>query len=575
MIPLAITVFRDLEDVIIKPFVEFTDKAVGTFASSIGAPLSAAVTIYVAFYGFQILRGTSEEFVSDFMWRAFKIAVIAAFCMNVDVYKTYVMEPAADAIPKGFQNAFLGGKPAADSSQFDQMFTTCMKAILKCFEGTGITVPGRLVTAFLLAFLISVASSVSLVAMFAVTMWAKAGVLFVLALGPVMIALAMFKATEKFFHNFVDQVVTFVVMQVLAAMVLAVAVVAIGKVGQAPMAPGTMAEVAFANIICMLFCTKVTMMLPMLAGKLGGYGASFAHAAPPYVAGAKAMLGMGAAAAHTVDAATGGFGQRAVDGAVKASRPTAEIMSSWADRSGAAGMMGHLGQVATAVVAPGGAQEARPASMGRGATAFADRWSAVASPSVAPVGGSGSAGGHAGRGAAPVVAPVTPISAAAAPVAAAASVGAVAAASMSPDAVAGRASHVAAGDVSGRVETASASAGGGGFEAADATPASDLSDNDDGASAARVETASAPIAADGVSAPVVASGAATTSAVTAAAIVTSHRDALERGRRVETAAAAPTGERAAERAQSDDSGRLDDVAVATVLTVAEIMKGSW
>ena len=118
----------------------------------------------------------------------------------------------------------------------------------------------------------------ALIVGFVVTLWAKAGMYFVATLGPLFIALAMFDQTRKYLHNWLDQIVTMIALQVLVALTCGLVIQGLEKAVKTAPTPESVFALAGHVIVLAVFSLAIWSSLPRLASKLGGYGASLAGA---------------------------------------------------------------------------------------------------------------------------------------------------------------------------------------------------------------------------------------------------------------------------------------------------------
>jgi hypothetical protein len=129
---------------------------------------------------------------------------------------------------------------------------------------------------------------------------------FIATLGPLFIALAMFDATRKYLHNWLDQIVTMIALQVLVALTCGLVIQALEKATKTAPTPESIFALAGQVIVLSVFSLAIWSSLPRLAAKLGGYGASLAGA------------GSRAAPLDTIRAPLGSFNEH---GAPPAGRP--------------------------------------------------------------------------------------------------------------------------------------------------------------------------------------------------------------------------------------------------------------
>jgi hypothetical protein len=95
----SIKVFSTFQDAILAPFASNLEGVVTALSGKVGPVFTLAMTIYVIWEGYNISLGRHHEMMGDFVRKLMKLGFIAAFVMNADVYKTYVVDIAVNAGP--------------------------------------------------------------------------------------------------------------------------------------------------------------------------------------------------------------------------------------------------------------------------------------------------------------------------------------------------------------------------------------------------------------------------------------------------------------------------------------------
>src|SRR5574337_36356 len=93
------------------------DTLLGTYVVGVVATLMSAITpvalslltLWVALYGWAVLRGEVAQSVPTFVWKLFKIGLVFALALQSGVYVTHIVE-TANALSTGVATTFL---PAA------------------------------------------------------------------------------------------------------------------------------------------------------------------------------------------------------------------------------------------------------------------------------------------------------------------------------------------------------------------------------------------------------------------------------------------------------------------------------
>jgi type IV secretion system protein VirB6 len=379
--------FTELMDLILSPLKSAAAQGAQNLASGIGTTVQLGLTLYIILYGWQVARGEIAEPWNEFAKRAVKLGIIVALIQGTGLYQEVVIEFLAGSLPDALSNA-LSNKPIPDASAFDSLANQIAILLTQIWQGTGWSAPAATARAAVVTLLVMPFLWCALIVGFIVTLWAKAGMYFIAALGPLFIALAMFEQTRKYLHNWLDQIVSMIALQVLVALTCGLVIQGLEKATKATPTPESVFALAGQVIVLAAFSLAIWSSLPRLAAKLGGYGASLAGA------------GSRAAPLDTMRAPLGSFNELGAPPAGRPELPT--ITPRGGDTRAAAPIIpppvvpadGRTGEVPStppspvaAVVAPENAPAAR--SEGQAATrtieAAASVRSTDASPSITPL----------------------------------------------------------------------------------------------------------------------------------------------------------------------------------------------
>jgi type IV secretion system protein VirB6 len=320
----AMKPFTELMDVILSPLKSSAIHGAANLAANIGTTVQLCITLYIILYGWQIARGEISEPWNEFAKRGVKLGLIVAVLQSPALYKEYVIDFLAEALPDALSSA-MSGNPVPDANKFDTLAAKFGILLTQIWQGTGWSAPAATARAAVVTLLVMPFVWCSLIIGFVVTMWAKAGMYFVATLGPLFIALAMFEQTRRYLHNWLDQIVTMIALQVLVAMTCGLVLEGLERAVKDAPTPENVFALAGKVIVLTVFSLAIWSSLPRLASKLGGYGAS--------VAGA----GGRAAPLETLRAPIGSFSEH---GAAPAGRPElASIQPRSADGRSTAAIM--------------------------------------------------------------------------------------------------------------------------------------------------------------------------------------------------------------------------------------------
>jgi len=202
----------------------YTLGVVSALMAAIAPVALSAMTVWIALYGWAVLRGEVSETVPTFMWKAFKIGLVLAFALQASFYISNVSE-TANALAMGVASTFL--PPTADPTTIaspyallDAFNDSASQLVLDLLKDAGIT---RLDLLFA-AVVTSIGNVVFLcIALFVVTL-AKVFLTFVIAIGPVFILCLAWRPTARFFDSWLSMLLNAVVLTWFAFFALGISV---------------------------------------------------------------------------------------------------------------------------------------------------------------------------------------------------------------------------------------------------------------------------------------------------------------------------------------------------------------
>ena len=282
---MAIQIFDEFLKEFEQPLTQFVSTSVQNLASAIDIPLRTAVTLWVVLYGIAILRGAIREPVMSFAWSAARVAVIVALATNASTFQSTVTNVFFEGLPKEIGSAITGAGLNMKSGQpFDQLLSKGIEVATKIYEQSGLTnIAPALIAAILMVF-----TAVSGFLQFAVMLYAKIGLALVIALGPLFIALALFRPTRPFAEAWTRQVANFVILHVLVVALVGLMLTTVSgfvdKYGVNAASGGQLIVGAVAISAVLGLAAYMALQLPEIASALAGGGAALSARAAEYVA---------------------------------------------------------------------------------------------------------------------------------------------------------------------------------------------------------------------------------------------------------------------------------------------------
>lgn len=266
-------VFEFIDGQFKRPLETFVSDGTSNIAEWVTGPLTAAVTLYVVLYGYLVLRGSVQEPILDFAYRAIKLAIIVMLVKNAGEYQTYVTNIFFEVLPKEIAQALTPGA-APSASTFDSLLDKGQASATDIWSRA--SWPVDIVTGVGGMMVIGVSFLVAGIG-YVVSLYARLALAIVLAIGPIFIALAMFQSTRRFTESWIGQLANFAILQVL---VVAVGSLLISCIDSTFTAIDSYTDVLMRPIaLCAIGIAAlyVFYQLPSIASALASGGASLAY----------------------------------------------------------------------------------------------------------------------------------------------------------------------------------------------------------------------------------------------------------------------------------------------------------
>ncbi|MCW5656749.1 MAG: type IV secretion system protein [Burkholderiaceae bacterium] len=185
---------------------------VGSLIAAITPIALTATTIWVALYGWAVLRNEVGETIPTFVWKVFKLSLVLAFALRSGVYISNVAD-TANALATGVATTFLpaSANPSTITTPYallDAFNDQASLLVIDLLKEAGIA---RL-DLLLAAVICSVGNVAFLcIALFVVSL-AKLFLTFVIATGPLFILCLAWRPTQRFFDSWLSMVLNAVVL---------------------------------------------------------------------------------------------------------------------------------------------------------------------------------------------------------------------------------------------------------------------------------------------------------------------------------------------------------------------------
>ncbi|MBI3345668.1 MAG: type IV secretion system protein [Burkholderiales bacterium] len=196
------------------------DKVLNTYVVDVVAALMnamapialTATTLWVALYGWAVLRNAVPETLPTFVWKVFKISLVLALALQSGLYLSTIAD-TANAVATGVATTFLPAtaSPLAVSSPYgllDSFNDKASQLVVDLLKEAGIT---RLDLVF--AAVVTALGNVLFLclALFVVTL-AKVVLTFTIAVGPLFVLCLAWQPTARFFDSWLSMLLNAVVL---------------------------------------------------------------------------------------------------------------------------------------------------------------------------------------------------------------------------------------------------------------------------------------------------------------------------------------------------------------------------
>jgi type IV secretion system protein VirB6 len=331
---------------------------VSTLMTAIAPIALSAMTLWVALYGWAVIRNEVSETAPTFLWKVFKIGLVLAFALQAGFYISNVSE-TADALASGVAATFLpaAANPMTVSSPYamlDAFNDQASLLVLDLLKDAGIT---RLDLVFA-AVVCSIGNVVFLcIALFVVTL-AKLFLTFAIAIGPIFILSLAWRPTARFFDSWLSMVLNSVVLTWFAFFALGLSIYMGQAMVQVVQSQGGFQGPTFNVVgeslrycVVMILMAIICFQAPSLASALTG-GAAIQQGIQMVqnammVGGMRSARGPGSAAAGGVVRAGAGLPYTAGRAAGAAAAATGRFAGAMSSGPGAVARQGY-GAVRTA-----------------------------------------------------------------------------------------------------------------------------------------------------------------------------------------------------------------------------------
>lgn len=185
----------------------FVSATYGSLGGSLQTAFTAALTIYVAWWGIQLVTGRAGVSAADIIWRVGRACLVYALVFSWSSFELLVFE-VADKVPTAIGKVILNGVTGSTSDP-TQALSDVWHAAQKASERMVAAAGFRNIGLYIMAAVTIIFAAFFVGFALALLILAKLATWVLLSLGPFFIALALFAMTSRFFTGWIAQVSSF------------------------------------------------------------------------------------------------------------------------------------------------------------------------------------------------------------------------------------------------------------------------------------------------------------------------------------------------------------------------------
>jgi type IV secretion system protein VirB6 len=214
-------VFEKIYDLIINGIMGQIDSSIQSVEQIASGPATALLALAIAVMGMMTLFGNMDQPV--FLAFAIRAAIVMAFVQIGNTFYTQWVENLVLGLPQYFASIFDtgGGTGVSPVQLFDQLLSGWWASAASTWHSAGWTFHA-VVVGIVIALMTVIIVLPTLVAMFVVFLISTFLLLVMLSIGPLMILALLFQVTRRFFHSYVNVLVTGTIFVLVVDIVLGI-----------------------------------------------------------------------------------------------------------------------------------------------------------------------------------------------------------------------------------------------------------------------------------------------------------------------------------------------------------------
>lgn len=257
----------------------FLNERLNNVIDVVRGPLALGLVIYIALFGYMVMRGIVSEPWGELFYRMVKLCLLYLAATTV-AYSDWVTQPLFHGMPDTISQALAGKTVSTVGGVFDDYYAQSDAIVARIETEAAIYSdinPYKLVL-YLVSLVLKALAGLSAAIGFAITVFAKVALALVIALGPIFIALSLFETTRRMFHGWLSQAFNYIVLMAVIIAITALitdlgnaATVASEGVGDAALGAVLFAAYIFLGTI--FFFQAPAIATGIAGGAAAGVGA--------------------------------------------------------------------------------------------------------------------------------------------------------------------------------------------------------------------------------------------------------------------------------------------------------------
>lgn len=220
----AFNPFKELGQAYEQAANSLVNNSISTLISQLTPVITTGLTLYILITGYMVVAGRIQDPISDILIKLTKWTIIAFIALNAGTITSYLIGGF-----NGLEKTILGAFGSDSFNVYESLDTSLENGLLAAAnairrnEELGITDVGKILFNILVAVVMFFAVILQTFIAGAIIMLAKASLLVVFALAPLLLAGLFFPQTAKFADAWFNQSLNYVLTVVIAAFFLQIA----------------------------------------------------------------------------------------------------------------------------------------------------------------------------------------------------------------------------------------------------------------------------------------------------------------------------------------------------------------